>query len=244
MRAAKGKPSLVAGRFMQKCRTFEISPFSNEDRLNLRTVSEYTRKRLERKVDERHGWALKDKQTELETTVVDHLNQKAKWFEEKNAARTRAKNEREKHKANMEKAGAAANKLEGRVMDIQTENRALSRQLVHEMGRCKASDAVAKKVQKQLDDASVNMENLRAKNQAVATSLLEAKEVNLANERAGALAVEESGRVMKELKDVKAARRGWLAAEQRKWKKLERQKDSLEQKLHDKHHVSTPFPKH
>ena len=55
MRAAKGKPSLVAERFMKKCRTFEVSPFSNEDRLNLRTVSEYTRKRLERKVDERHG---------------------------------------------------------------------------------------------------------------------------------------------------------------------------------------------
>ncbi len=58
MRAAKVKPSLVAERFMQKCRTFEVSPFSNEDRLNLRTVSEYTRKRLERKVDERHGWTL------------------------------------------------------------------------------------------------------------------------------------------------------------------------------------------
>ena len=67
MRAAKGKPSLVEERFMQKCRTFEISTFSNEDRLNLRTVSEYTRKRLEKKVDERHGWVLKEKTTELHT---------------------------------------------------------------------------------------------------------------------------------------------------------------------------------
>ncbi len=177
MRAAKGKPSwaqpsLVAEKSMQKCGTFEVSPFSNEDRLNLRTISEYTRKRLERKVDERHDWALKDKTTELETKVVDHLNQKAKWLEEKNAARKRATNERAKHKEHMEKVGAAANKLEGRVMDVQTGNRALSRLLVHERGRCKASDAVAKKVQKQLDDASVGMQNLRAKKQAVATSLL------------------------------------------------------------------------
>ncbi len=119
---------------MQKCRTFEVSPFSNEDRLTLRTVSEYTRKMLERKVDERHGWALKEKTTELETKVHDHLNQKAKWSEEKNAARNRAKNERAKHKEQLQKVGAAFNTLEGRVMNVETENKTLSRQLVHEMG--------------------------------------------------------------------------------------------------------------
>jgi hypothetical protein len=134
MRAAKSKPSLVAERFMKKCRTFEVSPFSNEDRLDLRTVSEYTRKRLDRKVDERHGWTLKEKTTELETKVIHHLNQKAKWLEEKNAARKRTMNERAKHKEQMEKVGAAANKLEGCVMDVQMENRAMSRLLVHEKG--------------------------------------------------------------------------------------------------------------
>ncbi len=74
--------------------------------------------------------------------------------------------------------------------------------------------------------------------------MLEAKEENLANKRAVALAFEESGRVSKELKDVKAARRARLAAEQRKWKKMGRQKDSLEQKLHDKHHVISPSLQH
>ena len=126
MRAAKGKPSLVEERFMQKCRTFEISPFSNEDRLNLRTVSEYTRKRLEKKVDERHGWALKEKTTELHTQVVDHLNQKAKWLADKNAARKRAKNERLKHEEQLEKVGGALNKLQGRVMDAETEKKTLA----------------------------------------------------------------------------------------------------------------------
>jgi hypothetical protein len=180
----------------------------------------------------------------LETKVVHHLNQKAKWLEEKNAARKRAMNERAKHKEQMEKVGAAANKLEGHIMDAQMENRAMSRFVVHEKGRCKASDAEAKKAQKQLYDASVVLQNLRAKNQAVATSLLEAKEENLANKRAVAMAFEESGRVPKELNAVKAARRARLAAEHRKWKKLERQKDSLEQKLHDKHHVSFPLSQH
>ena len=35
---------MVDGTFMQVCRAFEISPFSNEDRLNLRTVGEHTRR--------------------------------------------------------------------------------------------------------------------------------------------------------------------------------------------------------
>ena len=181
----------------------------------------------------------------METKVVHHLKHKAKWLEEKNAARTRAMNERAKHKEQIEKVGAAANKLEGHVMNVQQmENRAMSRLLVHEKGRCKASDAEAKKAQKQLYDASVVLQNLKAKNQAVSTSLLEAKEENLANKRAVAMAFEESGRVPKELNAVKAARRARLAAEHRKWKKLERQKDSLEQKLHDKHHVSFPLSQH
>ena len=104
------------------------------------------------------------KTIELETKVVHHLKHKAKWLEEKNAARKRAMNERAKHKEQIEKVGAAANKLEGHVMNVQQmENRAMSRLLVHEKGRCKASDEEAKKVQKQLDDASVVMRNLRAK---------------------------------------------------------------------------------
>ncbi len=71
--------------------------------------------------------------------------------------------------------------------------------------------------------------------------MLEAKEVNLAQKRAVALDTQESGRVAKELKDVKAARQARLAAEQRKWKKMERQKDSLEQKMQDKHQVTPLF---
>jgi hypothetical protein len=182
----------------------------------------------------------------LETKVHDHLNQKAKWSEEKNAARNRAKNERAKHKEQLQKVGAALNTLEGRVMNVETENKTLSRQLVHEMGRCKASDGVAKKAQRQLHEVSVGMQNLRGKNEAVVTTLLEAKEVNLAHKRAVVLlANQECGRVSKELKNLKAARQARLEAERRKGQKLERQKDSLEQKMQDKHHAICPFtPKH
>ncbi len=75
--------------------------------------------------------------------------------------------------------------------------------------------------------------------------MLEAKEVNLAQKRAVVLANQECGRVSKELKELKAARLARLEAEQRKGQKLERQKDSLEQKMQDNHHVICPFtPKH
>jgi hypothetical protein len=237
MRAAKGKPSLVEERFMQKCRAFEISPFSNEDRLNLRTVSEYTRKRLEKKVDERHGWALKEKTTELHTQVVDHLNQKAKWLADKNAARKRAKNERLKHEEQLEKVGGALNKLQGRVMDAETEKKTLSRQLVHEMGRSKASDAVKERVQTKLDAVHVGMDNLWKENEHVLATLAKAKEENVKHKRDAALASKECVRVGKEMNVLKAARQTRLAAEERVWKKLGRQKDNLEQKLQDQHHV-------
>ena len=60
------------------------------------------------------------------------------------------------------------------------------------------------------------------------------------HKRDAALASKESVRVGKEMKDLQAARQTRLAAEQREWKKLGRQKDNLEQKMQDQHHVS-PF---
>ncbi len=43
---------MVDSRFMQVTRTFEISPFQNEGRINLRTVGEDVRRRLRWKVDD------------------------------------------------------------------------------------------------------------------------------------------------------------------------------------------------
>jgi hypothetical protein len=83
MMSQKGKPILVDGRFMQFCRTFEISPFANEDRLNLRTVGEYTRRRLLRNADEKQEWALKETKDKLQTALGTHAKQQAKWVAEK-----------------------------------------------------------------------------------------------------------------------------------------------------------------
>ncbi len=69
---------------MQLCRTFEISPFANEDRLNLRTVGEYTRRRrLLRNADEKHQWALQQTKEELKTAAGTHAKQQAKLVAEK-----------------------------------------------------------------------------------------------------------------------------------------------------------------
>jgi hypothetical protein len=83
MMSQKGKPILVDGRFMQLCRTFEISPFANEDRLNLRTVGEYTRRRLLRNADEKQQWALQQTKEELQTAAGTHAKQQAKLVAEK-----------------------------------------------------------------------------------------------------------------------------------------------------------------
>ncbi len=182
-------------------------------------------------MDERHGWALKEKTTELHTQVVDHFNQKAKWLADKNVARKRAKNERLKHKEQLEKVGGALNKLQGRVMNAETEKKTLARQLVHEMERSKASDAVKERVQTKLDAVYVGMDNLRKEKEHVLATLAKAKEENVKHKRDVALASKESVRVGKEMKDLKAARQTRLAAEQHQWKKMGRQKDNLEQKM-------------
>jgi hypothetical protein len=59
-------------------RAFEISPFANEDRLNLRTVGEYTRRRLLRNADEKHQWALQQPKEELKSAKGTYAKQKAK----------------------------------------------------------------------------------------------------------------------------------------------------------------------
>ncbi len=78
---------MVDGRFMQITRTFKISPFQNEGRINLRTVGEDTRARLRRKVDDIHNGELRETKKELKEAFEEHDNQKAKWLREKAEAK-------------------------------------------------------------------------------------------------------------------------------------------------------------
>ena len=66
MLSKRGKPNKVDEAFMSRCNSFGISPFENETRLNLRTVSGRTRERLEKSADERHSWALQTSQAEMQ----------------------------------------------------------------------------------------------------------------------------------------------------------------------------------
>ncbi len=73
----------MEGSCKQLCRTFEISPFANEDRLNLRTVGKYSRRRLLRNADEKHQWALQETKEVLQSAAGAHTKQKTKLVAEK-----------------------------------------------------------------------------------------------------------------------------------------------------------------
>ncbi len=65
MLTKRGEPQKVDEAFISHVNEFGISPFTSERRLNLRTISARTKDRLERKVDEQHGWSLLQSQEEV-----------------------------------------------------------------------------------------------------------------------------------------------------------------------------------
>jgi hypothetical protein len=96
MLTKRGEPQKVDETFIIRVNEFGISPLMNERRLNLRTISVRTRARLEKKVDEQHGWALKqsdeeafDLKAKLEDETYEHLL-------EREVVRLRARNQKKK----------------------------------------------------------------------------------------------------------------------------------------------------
>lgn len=102
---------MVDGRFMQVTRTFEISPFQNEGRMNLRTVGEDVRRRLRRQVEDLHNGELRETKQELKEAWEEHDNQKAKWLREKAEGKERARVKRLEDMICFAKAEKVRNKL-------------------------------------------------------------------------------------------------------------------------------------
>jgi hypothetical protein len=122
---------MVDGRFMQVTRTFEISPFQNEGRINLRTVGEDARGRLRRKVDDLHNGELRETKQELkEEACEEHDNQKAKWLREKAEGKERARVKRLEGKICFAKAEEVRNKLHEDLSEAQNEKKILARQIL------------------------------------------------------------------------------------------------------------------
>ena len=56
----RGEPQKVDEAFISRVNEFGISPLTSERRLNLRTMSARAKDRLEKKVDEQHGWSSEE----------------------------------------------------------------------------------------------------------------------------------------------------------------------------------------
>ena len=121
---------MVDGRFMQVTRTFEISPFQNEGRINLRTVGEDARRRLRRKVDDLHNGELRETKQELKEACEEHDNQKAKWLREKAEGKERARVKRLEDKICFAKAEEVRNKLHEELIESKNEKKNLARQIL------------------------------------------------------------------------------------------------------------------
>ena len=122
---------MVDGRFMQVTRTFEISPFQNEGRMNLRTVGEDVRRRLRRKVDDLHNGELLETKQELKEAWEEHDSQKAKWLREKAEGKERARVKRLEDKICFAKAEAVRNKLHEDLSEAQNEKKILARHILY-----------------------------------------------------------------------------------------------------------------
>jgi hypothetical protein len=59
---------------MSKCAAWGVSPFENESRLNLRTVSTRTKQRLAARADEMHNWELQQKKDAMVEQSMDYAD--------------------------------------------------------------------------------------------------------------------------------------------------------------------------
>ena len=149
MLTKRGEPQKVDETFISRVNEFGISPLMNERRLNLRTMSARTRARLENKVDEQHGWALKqsneetfDLKAKLEDETYEHLL-------EREAVRLRARNQKKKDQKALTQAVEKQDKLLERIAAVELSSKGMERQIRVETietekaeARCEALEAL------------------------------------------------------------------------------------------------------
>ncbi len=62
-------------KFIARCNQDGMTPVQSENRVNLRTMSARSRERLEKRVEERHDWALRTSRDEVEVLKEQLLDQ-------------------------------------------------------------------------------------------------------------------------------------------------------------------------
>ena len=129
MLSRHGEPNKVDAAFISPCNEFGLSPLMNERRVNLRTVTSSTRKRLEMKVEERHGWALSESHGEildLKSTLED---ERYEHLLAKEALALRVKKQKAKDKESLTQAEEKQHKLQALVVAADISGKELERRL-------------------------------------------------------------------------------------------------------------------
>ena len=233
MLAKRGDPSKVDEAFMSRCNSFGMSPFGNEQRVNLRTVSARTRERLAKKVEENHGFALQRSEEEVEKlkTQIEEVQYRAML--DKEAVIMRAQKQKKKDKELLQKGDGERHRLSELVALAEVANKDLERQLRVEKSEVNKGNEKIRSVKNKVEELGEQLQKKCEESKTLVESMgLLAKEARQgdASHRSVQGQYEEK---CKELNYDKKKFEHWKWLEQQKNKKLQSTLAKLTQERDD-----------
>ncbi len=129
----RGQAHKVDEKWMSRCNQDGVSPVHNKSRINLWTMSAGQLKRLEEKVDERHGWALAESQEEVREATRQLEEERYEHVLEKEGLRMQLRTHKQKEKLGRTEAVDKHNKLQLLVTVAEQSTKETERQLRSEV---------------------------------------------------------------------------------------------------------------
>ena len=171
----RGAPSRVQARNMSKCAAWGISPFENERRLNLRTVSMRTKQHLAARADEMHNWELQQTKDAMVEQSMDYADKQETQGAGIAAMRERASSKRARNRAIMKKVQDTNRLLEKTATEAGMEARSFRRELevqnFQNIGAQAVLEDEATYLRQELGQLRTENEELRFKNRGLLDEL-------------------------------------------------------------------------
>jgi len=149
----RGQAHKVEEKYIARCNQDGMTPVQSEHRVNLRTMSARSKERLEMRVEERHGWALRTSREEVEVLKEQLLDQEYGHLLETEAAVMRMRGQVQKHKDALTQAGNKRDNLELLLVAAEQSRKEVERRLRNESSE---GEKVLRRV-KQLERAQENL---------------------------------------------------------------------------------------
>ena len=191
---------------MSKCVTWGTSPFQNENRLNLRTVSERTKNRLATRADEMIGWELHQTKDNMIEQSMDHADRQETLERGITTLRNRASNDRARNRDIMKKVTETNEALQKTATEAVLEAQSCTRQLQMQTFQKRDLEEALGKQAKETQD---NVTQLRNTNQELRNANRELRDMVL-NLTKGMEGVEaRAAKVEKQLTDTRKKAAGY-----------------------------------